>query len=148
MTLPIPTYDHRQYYYGSRALLMTPQELSDYVLSVMPKVRDFDTLVGTGLSGTIAIVKLASVWNKHTAFIRKTSESNHSSRIIEGSIGKAWLFVDDIISTGSTVMRCSALMTDLAPMARCVGGLLYGDTYCPPRFVERDSMHLYGAIVS
>lgn len=145
--MSFPVYDERYCYYGSRALLKSPEELSDWLLPLFPSDIQFDTIVGTGLSGTIAIVKLASVWNKHTAFIRKPSESNHSSRVIEGSIGNQWLFVDDIISTAQTVRRCAEIVTHTAPTARCVGGILYGDTYVSAQFIDKQRMSFYGALV-
>lgn len=142
-----PAYDERHGYYGSRALLQTPKELAEWLQPFIPVGLEFDTLVGTGLSGTIAIVKLATVWHVHTAFIRKPSESNHSTRIIEGSIGNKWLFIDDIVSTGGTLNRCATMVTQIAPATRCVGGLLYGDTYIPAQFIDTTRMALYGAKV-
>src|SRR5699024_2137307 len=66
---------------------------------------EFDTLVGTGLSGTIAVVQLARQLGKHYLVVRKPNDGSHSYQDVEGVLGKRWLFVDDLISSGSTLSR-------------------------------------------
>lgn len=64
---------------------------------------DFDTMVGTGLSGTLVVPLLARALGKHFAIIRKPDERSHSrGQIYHGTIGRRWIFVDDFISTGAT----------------------------------------------
>lgn len=65
---------------------------------------DFDTMVCTGLSGTLVVPWLARELGKYFAVVRK-GESNHSGFTIEGTIGDRWIFVDDFISTGKTRER-------------------------------------------
>jgi hypoxanthine phosphoribosyltransferase len=67
--------------------------------------QDFDTMVGTGLSGALVIPTLAEAFGKEWAIVRKTDERAHSSSRIEGSIGERWIFVDDLVSSGSTFRR-------------------------------------------
>jgi len=64
--------------------------------------KDFDTLVGRGLSGALIIPELASILGKRWAVVRKPGDSNHREYAVEGTIGKRWIFVDDVISTGAT----------------------------------------------
>jgi len=63
---------------------------------------DFDTMVGMGLSGSLAIPTLAYAMNKKFAVIRKDVPS-HANKGFEGSIGYKWIFVDDFISSGHTL---------------------------------------------
>lgn len=65
----------------------------------------FDTLVGTGLSGTIVVPMLARHLGKHFLIIRKDNDGSHSDLPAEGTLGKRWVFVDDFIETGMTLGR-------------------------------------------
>lgn len=62
---------------------------------------DYDTMVGTGLSGSLVIPVLAREFGKYFAIVRK-DEQRHSDMEVEGRIGHKWIFVDDFISTGAT----------------------------------------------
>jgi hypoxanthine phosphoribosyltransferase len=62
---------------------------------------DYDTMVGTGLSGSLVIPMLARHLGKYWAIVRK-NEPSHSSNPIEGRIGRKWIFVDDFVSSGKT----------------------------------------------
>lgn len=64
---------------------------------------DFDTLVGTGFSGSIVIPSLALRLGKKFVLIRKeTDDSHHGKGRLVGELGKRWIFVDDFISSGRT----------------------------------------------
>jgi hypothetical protein len=63
---------------------------------------DFDTMVGTGLSGALVVPSLARAMGKKWAIVRKPHENSHSNYLFEGEIGSRWLFVDDFIGTGKT----------------------------------------------
>lgn len=83
-----------------------------------PKVTlddvEFDTIVGTGLSGTLVIPRLAKILKVDWAIVRKTEERSHRERCIEGTeLGKRWLFVDDWVSTGATLRRVHQAVSDL-----------------------------------
>ena len=65
--------------------------------------RNFDTLVGTGLSGTVVVPALALAMGKNFAIVRKEDDgSHHGGGQIVGTIGNRWLFVDDLVSSGRT----------------------------------------------
>jgi orotate phosphoribosyltransferase len=67
---------------------------------------DFDTIVGTGLSGSIVVPALALAMEKKFLLIRKDGDdSHHGSGRPVGELGLAWVFVDDFISTGRTRRR-------------------------------------------
>lgn len=66
---------------------------------------EFDTIIGTGLSGSMVVPDLARRLDKNFAIIRKPSDSSHAEEAFEGVIGDKWIFVDDFISTGKTLAR-------------------------------------------
>ena len=73
---------------------------------------EYDTLVGTGLSGTLVVPTLARTLGTLWAIVRK-EHSPHASGLIEGEIGQNWLFVDDFISSGETRERVRKVIDGL-----------------------------------
>jgi orotate phosphoribosyltransferase len=78
--------------------------LVEFARGSLAKVN-FDTFVGTGLSGTCAVPLLAYALEKNFLIVRKTIDGTHSSSLVEGVAGNRWVFVDDLISSGSTFTR-------------------------------------------
>lgn len=71
---------------------------------------EFDTVVGTGLSGTLVVPVLGRGLRKRWAIIRKANDGSHAHSRLEGQLGDRWLFVDDFIATGATLKRtCDAV---------------------------------------
>lgn len=67
---------------------------------------DFDTMVGTGFSGSIVIPSLALALGKKFVLIRKeTDDSHHGKGMLVGQLGEKWIFVDDFVSSGKTRQR-------------------------------------------
>lgn len=67
---------------------------------------EFDTLVGTGFSGSIVIPSLALALGKNFVLIRKeTDDSHHGKGLLVGALGERWIFVDDFVSSGRTRRR-------------------------------------------
>lgn len=95
-------------------------------------VPEFDTIVGTGLSGSLVLPSLARAFTRHFGrkisylLVRKDNDGSHSFRELEGSIGTRWLFVDDLVETGSTLRRCIRKVASSVPDAELVGVFLYG----------------------
>lgn len=65
----------------------------------------FDGFVGIGVSGAIVVPVLGRALGKHWAVARKKDDGSHSPRAIEGRLGRRWVFVDDLIDTGTTLER-------------------------------------------
>lgn len=78
----------------------SPEEMAE----VLEKDLEFDTLVGTGTSGYIVPV-LAHILGVKYFLVRKPNSSVHTSRVAQGSLGKKWVFVDDLMDTGETFLR-------------------------------------------
>lgn len=67
---------------------------------------DFDTLVGTGLSGGVVVPSLALAMGKKFVLVRKeTDDSHHGGGRLLGELGSSWIFVDDFVSSGMTRRR-------------------------------------------
>ena len=74
---------------------------------------DPDTLIGTGLSGALVIPRLADIMGKRWAIVRK-NDGSHSNNPVEGQIGHKWMFVDDLISSGNTLLRVKKVIREIA----------------------------------
>lgn len=79
--------------------------------SLVKQVK-FDTIVGTGLSGSLVIPMLARRLRRKWAIVRKDGEQRHSSYQIEGEIGDRWIFVDDLIASGRTLRRVQEVVQE------------------------------------
>lgn len=66
-----------------------------------------DTLVGTGMSGTLIVPRLAERLGLFWGVVRKPGVSSHagSTTRYEGQMGRRWAFVDDFIASGDTLFR-------------------------------------------
>lgn len=85
-----------------------------YATNRLEKVN-YDTMIGTGLSGALVVPTLARALDKHWAIIRKEGDGSHgSSAGFEGRIGDRWIFVDDFVVSGGTRERVIQAVTDIA----------------------------------
>lgn len=113
-------------------LLEIYKEVVDHRLKI-------DTLVGRGVSGTLAVSQLARDLGLKYFIIRKDTESSHSYYPFEGTLGRNWLFVDDLISSGKTFAEAwyavDRVRTKYKFTSKFKGVLLYNDH----RFIQNDS---------
>lgn len=101
---------------------------------------EFDTIVCTGLSGLLVAPAL---WRElgvpHLAVVRKPEDQdNHSGKRVEGRIGARWLFVDDLVCSGSTRVRVRQAVDERASWneheTAFVGTYVYGASGDPSAF--------------
>jgi adenine/guanine phosphoribosyltransferase-like PRPP-binding protein len=94
---------------------------------------EYDTLVGTGLSGSLIIPRLAERLDKRWLIVRKAGDGSHSRKPAEGSLGERWLFVDDCIDSGATWERVRHVVRDIVREydheTEHVGAYLYQGDY-------------------
>lgn len=119
--------------YMREALNMTSQELYEEALSVFSKHDvEFDTMIGTGMSGALVIPRLAEKFDCHWAVIRKDGVDSHATKRVEGRVGKQWLLVDDLICSGRTAQRVVDCVQRFSEendfWTEFVGAYLYGDS--------------------
>jgi adenine/guanine phosphoribosyltransferase-like PRPP-binding protein len=85
--------------------LFEPEAIVQKAREVCLDVHTYDTLVGTGLSGALVAPLLAREFGKTFLIVRKDSDGSHSGNLCEGELGGSWVFVDDLIDSGSTLRR-------------------------------------------
>ncbi|WP_078323623.1 phosphoribosyltransferase [Mycobacteroides salmoniphilum] len=99
---------------------------------------EFDTFVGTGISGTVAALRLSRMMDKRYLLVRKPNDGTHSSKSAEGTLGKRWVFVDDLVASGRTLVRVWGKVksyNNLVFKSEFAGVFLYGNEFDLPRFV-------------
>lgn len=112
---------------------------------VMPKV-EFDTLVGTGLSGILPLVEIADELEVHWLAVRKPGENTHTGSGAEGTLGKRWLFFDDFVSSGETFARVYESIKETARTARFNTEFVGHYGYTHRQFLGPDSPELKSAL--
>lgn len=89
---------------------------------------EYDTLIGRGVSGALAVPLFARAAHTQYGIVRK-DEGSHSSRTVEGTIGKRWIFVDDLIDSGETFLETAKKMASFSKnvdwSTQLVGAYLY-----------------------
>lgn len=109
---------------------------------------DYDTMVGVGFSGALAIPGMARELGKNYLILRKSGDSHsHGNAPGEGTFGHKWVFVDDGVRTGHTYKRARLLVDEMARANRIPeefqGAWLYGHGFwTPPTYLEPGSHHL------
>lgn len=86
----------------------------------------YDTIVGTGLSGTIFTARVAPGLRKQFAIVRKKDDnSTHSGSRVEGLVGKRFVVADDFVSSGATLKHVLTMMHKNHPGSVFVGVYQY-----------------------
>lgn len=100
---------------------------------------EFDTIIGSGHSGVLPLGVIARSLKVNMCIVRKQTdkENSHARGLVEGFVGKRWIFVDDFISTGATFVRVSRAVNNAIQVresstwvtkgfkTECVGAFLY-----------------------
>lgn len=106
------------------------------------KAVKYDTIVGTGLSGTIFTARVAPGLGKKFAIVRKKDDhSTHSDNRVEGTAGKRWIFVDDFVSGGGTLKHVLGKMRANFPTSEFGGVYQYE---CPDFSDPDESAYRWG----
>lgn len=141
--------------YGSSGCLYS--DLDEIVATAVDKLAglDFDTIAGTGMSGSIVIPLLVKALNDahgteiNFLLIRKDGAGAHTDNHV-GRLGGRWIFVDDFVSSGSTRDRVRKAVGEIVRTANryrnaewpqfattFVGSYLYA-SYPEPGFIPED----------
>ena|SRR5258708_30504324 len=103
---------------------------------------DFDSMVGTGLSGSLVIPILARAFDVDWAIIRKDSDKSHSDSRFEGVIGNKWVFVDDGFSTGATLLKVVSTVRQLSNVYGEVNDFVGAYLYAQDNFYRADELDI------
>ena len=109
---------------------LQPRDMQARAVSALAHV-EFDTVVGTGLSGLLPLQHLADVFHVDFLAVRKPNDSIHSAGLAEGTLGDRWVFADDFISSGGTFNRVHEVVELIAAerghQTQCVGSFCYDE---------------------
>jgi hypothetical protein len=94
---------------------------------------EFDSVVGTGVSGALILPRFAVEFAVPFMLVR-THPAEHSAYLAEGRLGRRWLFLDDKIVTGATLDRVKEAVVKIAGSSggfktECVGAYLYSTNH-------------------
>ena len=116
------------------APLTEPGVLAPYIEASVarlaePDVPRFDGFVVRGASGLLVGPILAVRLGKALAVVRKERNPHDAGniRLVLGSIGRTWVFLDDFICGGNTLHQCVKHIQalELDQRGQCIGALLY-----------------------
>jgi hypothetical protein len=111
--------------YFSKALTYSNRKLLSEFRAGTEDVS-FDTVVGTGLSGTVYVARVAPIVGAKFAIVRKPDDqSTHSCYRIEGSVGLEYIIADDFVCSGRTVRRVIEQMHAAYPWSKLTGVWCY-----------------------
>jgi hypothetical protein len=111
--------------YFDKALTESNMDLIENMRREMRGVK-YDTIIGTGLSGTIFTARVAPGLRKKFAIVRKEDDtSTHSGKRVEGVVGERFVVADDFVSSGATLKRVLEEMKEKHPRAQFVGVYQY-----------------------
>lgn len=131
--------------YFDRVFETPANQMADEMEEIIPEeiFQSLQSVVGTGLSGSLFAAKVHSLIDKQMIIVRKDDDkSNHSGSKIEytGMPGK-WILVDDFIDSGATVVRVLKKVKDIFSFPGDLnyyrnfqGVYCYGSRYGEPRF--------------
>lgn len=121
--------------YFDAALTSSNRDLTEIMRTHLKGVR-YDTIIGTGLSGTIFTARVAPALHKNFAIVRKADDrSTHSDARIEGKVGERFVFADDFVLSGITMKHVLTMMDRFHPDSAFMGVYEYQYT---PRFTSSD----------
>jgi orotate phosphoribosyltransferase len=95
---------------ASHEIMLHSPETRDRIVKALKKAlrykkSKFDGFAVSGYSMSIIGSILAHEMGKEIAVIRKPTDNRNSMHEVEGKHGKRWVFLDDLIATGSTLDR-------------------------------------------
>lgn len=106
------------------------QKVLKKTVDVLRKHRKkFDTIVFCGMSGALVAPVVADRLRKGMMLVRKKSDNRHSTFEVEGVIPERYVIVDDLVDSCSTVQFIIEKIAAECPAAKCVGLLLYDQTW-------------------
>jgi hypothetical protein len=109
-----------------------PAPIITSAYAVLENVQ-FDTMVCCGTSGLLVAPILSRAMGRHLAVVRKgkintsvyggtsSADNSHSIAQVEGMFGRKWIFVDDLIGSGSTLVHVAESIRDLMSYAVPLG---------------------------
>src|SRR6266542_2259815 len=120
----------------NRAFLPDLTEMVEAARPLLEKV-DYDTMVGTGLSGALVVPFLSRAFGKYWAIVRKPNDGSHSITQVEGQIEQRWIFVEDTVETERTRQRVQNVISEISPLCADKTTFVGTFVYQSPGWYER-----------
>lgn len=100
----------------------TRQLITEEAINILRGVP-FDSIAFSGVSGALVAPMVASALGKELILVRKKQDTdNHSGLRVEGFLdAQRYVFLDDLIGSGSTFRRVIEEVHGFAPKATCIG---------------------------
>lgn len=115
------------YYLDLRRLLGDPESFSAVAAMLAKRsesLESYDTVVGVATAGIPWAAAIALIRKKGTAYVRSEAKGHGTGKLVEGSPRGRCIIVDDVATTGSSVMRAAEA---LAGLCEVVGILVIVD---------------------
>ena len=103
--------------------------LKECVDAIVKRARkmnvEFDAVAFRGMSGALVAPAVAMRLKKTLLMVRKDIANTHSSKLVEGKVETAYIIVDDLISSGQTIVETVKAIKSFNRKAKCVATMLY-----------------------
>lgn len=101
------------------------------VKAILVQHPEIEALAACGNSGVPLLGAICAATGLAMIVVRKTlGEKGHDTSMVNGAVqARAYLFIDDLISSGRTLGHVRDEIEALNPEAKCVGALLYEESY-------------------
>ncbi len=105
------------YYFDFRILPSYPEVYSDVVKFWIREVQEsktyFEGVVGIASAGIVHAAVLGYLTKKPVGYVRAERKDHGTGRLVEGSLrGLKVLVVDDVVTTGSTLVRAYNILSE------------------------------------
>jgi len=125
-------------------IVLNHKNRNQIVMNTIKGLRDydFDSIVCCGTSGLIVAPQVCEILNKEIVIVRKEHEKRYSPFVIEGILGSRFVFLDDLVCSGTTLRYVLKNLKEEHPYAKCVGAYSYMKEKCAyktmPEYFRRD----------
>lgn len=101
----------------------------DSIVEQMSQIEDVDCIATIGISGLLIAPIVSHILGIPLVVCRNESLASHSQRSIEHDIKQPYrfVFIDDLVDTGSTLNNVCIKMRDTFPFIRLAGIIMYSD---------------------
>jgi hypothetical protein len=122
-----PTYCHHAktcVHYLERVFTGRRKTIASLVTLMQPMASKFEYVAFRGMSGALIAPCVAEALGKEFTMVRKPCDTDHShsTRSVEGYVGGDYVIVDDLASSGRTVLQIQAAIEKQTDKTRCRPG--------------------------
>lgn len=126
-------------FYMEQGFYKQRENIAKAIKQIQAGIKDFDSIVVTGISGMIFGPILVYEMNKHIVVVRQTFSEHSIYELLTNGSPNKYLFVDDLIASGKTARLIIKKMSQYYLKSSCVGAYLYSSmqVYSPEYVYSR-----------